>query len=164
MIYSLLYKLEEFNIFKLNWLSSIRCPTLNDSGFPGIWLYQFLIFSVNTFRKILKLRLKDQFIQKWHESTSESRQCINYRILKIIINFKKKLIDLPYNLCKIKKKCRCRNQRLPTERRCHENIQPDMRLCHNCREDIGDEYNYLLICSHARKNMSKVNFGKDHPL
>ena len=37
MIYSLLYKLYEFNIFKSNWLSSIRC-TLNDSGFLGIWL------------------------------------------------------------------------------------------------------------------------------
>ena len=81
MIYTLLYKLDEFNIFKSNWLSSIRC-TLNDSGFPGIWLAQYLPCSVSTFRNILKLRLKDQFIQKWHESISESRKCINYRIFK----------------------------------------------------------------------------------
>ena len=32
MIYSLLYSLDEFNIFKSNLLLSIRC-TLNDSGF-----------------------------------------------------------------------------------------------------------------------------------
>ena len=41
MLHTLLYKLDIFNIFKSNWLSSIRC-TLNYSGFPGIWLAQFL--------------------------------------------------------------------------------------------------------------------------
>ena len=45
MIYSLLYKFDEFNMFKSNWLSPIRC-TLNDSGFPGIWLAQSLPCSV----------------------------------------------------------------------------------------------------------------------
>ena len=54
MIYSLLYKMNEFNIFKSNWLSSIRC-TLNDSGFPGMWLAQSLPCSVSTFRNILKI-------------------------------------------------------------------------------------------------------------
>ena len=81
MIYSLLYKLDEFNNFKSNWLTLIRC-TLNDSGFPGIWLAQSLPCSVSTFRKILKLRWKDQVIQKRHESILGSRKCINYRIFK----------------------------------------------------------------------------------
>ena len=79
--------------------------TLNDSGFPGICLSQFLPCSVNNFIEI--------------------------------------------------------------ERGCHENIPPDMRLCHYCHEDIGHEYHYLLICSHfknKRKNMSEVNFGKYHLL
>ena len=100
MIYSLLYKLAEFIIFKSNWLSSIRC-TLNDSGFPGIWSDQSLPCSVNTFRNILKLRLKDQFIQKWHESISESRKCINYRILKNHCKLEKYLFDLPDTLCRL---------------------------------------------------------------
>ena len=52
MIYSLLYKLDEFHIFKSNWLSSIRC-TLNDSDFLGIWLAQSLPCSVSTFRNTL---------------------------------------------------------------------------------------------------------------
>ena len=94
MIYSLLYKLDEFNIFKSNWLSSIRC-TLNDSGFPGIWLAQSLPCSVSAFRNILKLRLKDQYIQKWHESISESRKCIDYRIFKNHFKLKKYLFELP---------------------------------------------------------------------
>ena len=102
MIYFLLYKLDEFNIFKSNWLSSIRCrPTLNDSGFPGIWLDQYLPSSVNTFRNILKLRLKDQFIQKWHESISESRKCINYRIFFNHFKLEKYLFDLPDTLCRL---------------------------------------------------------------
>ena len=120
MIYTLLYKLDEFNIFKSNWLSSIRC-TLNDSGFPGIWLAQSLPCSVSTFRNILKLRLKDQFIQKWHESISESRKCINYRIFKNHVKLEKYLVDLHDNLRKILTKFRCRNHRLPIERGCQEN-------------------------------------------
>ena len=54
MIYSFSYKLDEFDIFKSNWISTIR-STLNDSGFPGIWFVQSLPCShKNTFRKILK--------------------------------------------------------------------------------------------------------------
>ena len=111
--------------------------------------------SVSTFRNIIKLRLKDQFIQKWHESISESRKCINYRIFKNHFKLEKYLVDLPDNLRKILTKFRCRNHRLPTERGCQENIPPDMRLCHYCREDIGDKYHYILICRHfknERKN------------
>ena len=77
------------------------------------------------------------------------------------------MVDLPDSLREILTKFRCRNHRLPIERGCHENIPPDMRLCHYCCEDIGDEYHYLLIYSHFKKkekNTSKVNFGKDHPL
>ena len=97
MIYTLLYKLDEFNIFTSNWLSSIRC-TLNDSGFSGIWLAQSLPCSVSTFRNILKLRWKDQFIQKWHECISENRKCIHFRIFKNHFKLEKYLVDLPDNL------------------------------------------------------------------
>ena len=72
VIYSLLYQLDEFNNFKSNWLTLIRC-TLNYSGFPS---------SVSIFRNILKLRWKDQVIQKRHESISGSKKCMNYRIFK----------------------------------------------------------------------------------
>ena len=128
---------------------------MNDSGFPGIWLAQSLPCSVSTFRNILKLRLKDHFIQKWHESISESRICINYRIFKNHFKLEKYLVDLPDNLRKILTKFRCRNHRLPIERGCQENIPPDMRLCHYCREDIGDEYHYLLIFRHFKNERKK---------
>ena len=53
MFYSLLYKLDDLNIFKSSWLSPIKY-TLNDSGLPGICLAQSLQYSANTFRNILK--------------------------------------------------------------------------------------------------------------
>ena len=71
---------------------------------------------------MLKLRLKDHFIQKWHESIPESRKYINYRIFKNHFKLEKYLVDLPDKLCKILTKFRCRNHRLPIERGCHENI------------------------------------------
>ena len=65
------------------------------------------------------------------------------------------MVDLPDNLRKILTKFMCRNHRLPIERGCQENIPPDMRLCHYCREDIGDKYHYLLICRHFKNERKK---------
>ena len=73
------------------------------------------------------------------------------------------LVDLPDNFRKILTKFRCLNHHLPIERGSNENIPPDLRLCHYCREDIGDEYHYLLICSHfkhKRKKLVKSKFWK----
>ena len=69
----------------------------------------------------------------------------------IMFGFFPSLVDLPDNLRKILTKFGCRNHSLSIER---GNIPPDMRSCHYCREDIGEKYHYLLICSHF-KNKSK---------
>ena len=86
----------------------------------------------------------------------ERRKCINYRIFKNHFKLEKYLIDLPDNLRKILTKFRCRNHRLV----CRLNVDATktsrpMRLCHYCREDIGDEYHYLLICSHFKNERKR---------
>ena len=91
-------------------------------------IIQSLPCSVNIFRHILKLRLKDQLIQIWYGNISESR--------KKIIVFLKIILNLPDSLRNFFTKFRFRNHRLPIERGCNENIPPDMPLCHYCREDI----------------------------
>ena len=44
MIYSILYKLQDLDIFKSDWISTVR-SILNDFGFSRIWLSQTAPFS-----------------------------------------------------------------------------------------------------------------------
>ena len=60
MFYSILYKLHDLQIFKSDWISTVR-SILNDSGFSGIWLSQTIPFSADCLRHNLKIRLRDQF-------------------------------------------------------------------------------------------------------
>ena len=65
-IHSLLYTLDEKKIFKSEWVETVK-TTLNNCGFSGLWLNQSLPCSIEVFKHSVKIRLKDQFIQKWHE-------------------------------------------------------------------------------------------------
>jgi len=49
LIYSLLYKLDQLNIFKSDWIHTIK-SILNNSGFSGIWLSQSIPHSVDNLR------------------------------------------------------------------------------------------------------------------
>ena len=95
----------------------------------------------------MKLRLKDQFIQKWHENISQGGKCTVYRIIKTTFGFENYLNTLPHLLRKYLTKFRCRNHRLPIEAGVRSQILRDMRLCHFCQKGIGDEYHYLLCCA-----------------
>ena len=142
-----MYKLDELNIFKSEWLNTIK-SILNNSGFSGIWLSQAIPYSIDNFRNLIKLRLRDQFIQKWHDGISQGGKCTNYRMFKLTFRLERYLIELPDQLCKSLTRFRCRNHRLPIESGCRENIQSNMRTCQYCLKDIGDEFHYLLSCSH----------------
>ena len=117
------------------------------------WLHQ--PFSVDWLRHNIKIRLRDQLIQKWHEGISQSRKCTNYKIFKNIIGFEKNLIELPEELRKYLTKLRCRIHHLPIEIGCDENVLRDMRICQHCRKDISDEYHYLLCCPQFRHERTK---------
>ena len=69
--------------------------TLNYCGFSGFWLNQTLPCSIEAFKQSVKLRLKDQFIQKWQESISQGGKCTIYRIIKTTFGFENYLNDLP---------------------------------------------------------------------
>ena len=62
-IYSLSYTLDENKIFKSEWIQTVK-TTLNYWGFSGFWLNQTRPCSMEAFKQSVKLRLKDQLIQK----------------------------------------------------------------------------------------------------
>ena len=58
IIYSLVYILDEKNIFKSEWMQTVN-TTLNYCRFSGFWLNQTLPCSIETFKQSVKLRLKE---------------------------------------------------------------------------------------------------------
>ena len=160
MIYSLIYKLYEKDLFHSTWIRSVK-NTLDSAGFSGIWTNQSLPKSPDHFNTILKLRLHDQFIQNWSEGITKGGKCTVYRIIKNTFGFEKYLTELPVNNRILMTKFRCRNHRLPIEAGCRAQTR-DLRLCLHCN-DIGDEYHYLLCCPLFREEHKKyinVKFWK----
>ena len=161
LIYSLIYKLYEKDLFHSSWITSVK-NILDSAGFSGIWTNQSLPKSPHHFNTILKLRLHDQFIQNWNEGITKGGKCTVYRIIKNTFGFEKYLTELPVNNRILMTKFRCRNHRLPIEAGCRAQIQRDLRLCLHCN-DIGDEYHYLLCCPlfrEERKKYINVKFWK----
>ena len=130
-IYFLLYTLDEKNIFKSEWVETVK--------------------TIEVFKHSVKIRLKDQFIQKWHEIISQGGKCTVYRIIKTSFGFESYLNELPDLLRKYFTKFRCRNHRLPIEAGVRSQVLRDMRICQFCETDIGDEFYYLLCCPNFKE-------------
>ena len=127
MIYSLIYKLYEKDLFHSTWISSVK-NILDSAGFSGIWTNQFLPKSPDNLNTILKLRLHDQFIQNWNGGITKGGKCTVYRIIKntfgfCFFGFEKYLTELPVNNRIVMTKFRCRNHRLPIEAGCRAQTQ-----------------------------------------
>ena len=133
-IYSLLYTLDEKYIFRSEWIQTVKTK-LNYCGFSGFWLNQTLSFSIKSCKLSVKLRLKDQFIQKWQESILQVGKCTIYRIIKTTFDFENYLNNLPDLLRKYFTKFRCRNHRLPIEACVRSQVLRDMRVCQFCKTD-----------------------------
>ena len=137
---------------------------MNNCGFSGLWLNQSLPCSTEVFKQSVKIRLRDQFIQKRHETISQGGKCTVYRIIKTSFGFENYLNELPDLLRKYFTKFRCRNHRLPIEAGARSQVLRDMRMCQFCETDIGDEFHYLLCChtfKEERKNFIIQNITED---
>ena len=98
---------------------------------------------IEVFKQSVNIRLRDQFIQKWHETKSQGGKCTVYRIIKTSFGFENYLNELPDLLRKYFTKSRCRNRRLPIEAGARSQVLRDMRMCQFCETDICDEFHYL---------------------
>ena len=110
----------------------------------------------------MKVRLKDQFIQKWHEIISQGGKCTVYRIIKTSFGFESYLNELPDLLRKYFTKFRCRNHRFPIKAGVRSQVLRDMRICQFCETDIGDEFYYLLCCPNFKEERKHLINSKYH--
>ena len=141
--------------YKLSWLNTVR-SLLNDLGLSYMWLYGYS-YSLHYFKNLVKQRLRDQFLQAWHQSINEQNSCITYRIFKESFCFEDYLLSLPpvfrLDLCKFRLSC----HKLPIQTQRYINIPREERLCPLCDlNEIGDEFHYLFNCTNSLLNNNRI--------
>ena len=75
-MYNLLYKMYNLGIYNSPWLSFVK-STLISAGFGYVWRDQKIPRTLEYFKKVFKIRLKDQYIQTWTDDVASNAKCIN---------------------------------------------------------------------------------------
>ena len=142
----------EKNINNSVWKETVK-TTLNYCEFSGFGVNQTFPCLVEAFKQSAKLRLRDQFIQKWQESISHGGKCTIYRIIKTTFGFENYLNDPPDLLRKYFTSLDADIIACPDGFR--SQVLRDMRGCQFCKTDIGYEFYYLLCCVHFKEKRRK---------
>lgn len=131
--------------FQFKWLNCIQ-TILNNCGMNYL-LHEHLYFLPKNTSKIVKSRLNDQYFQNWHSQLQLSSKGINYNLFKSNIEFENYIHVLYGKLFFNMFKFRTSNHKFPIEKGRWENIDHADRKCNLCQKnDIGDEFHYLLVC------------------
>ena len=129
---------------------------LGSLGLSCIWSNQ--VHTIETFKRIVKQRLRDQFIQEWQSRVAENSVCSNYCLFKKKVCFTEYLTYLPSTLRQRVLEFILSNHRLPIQQRRLLGIPRDERICTVCDiGEVGDEFHYLLNCSNenVKRNRTK---------
>ena len=104
--------------------------------------------------KTIKPRLSDLYINEWRIECDPNISCYMYRIIETNFGFENYLTKILFKLKKFLIYFRTRNHRLPIEIGRRKRIPRELRICHLCRNEMGDRFHYLLACkrlSYLRK-------------
>jgi len=108
--------------------------------------------TIESFKRIVKQRLNNQFIQEWQSRVAENSVCSNYHLFKKKFCFEEYLTYLPSILRQRVLKFRLSNHRLPIQQRLSLDIPRDEGICTVCDSgEVGDEFHYLLNCPNEKE-------------
>jgi len=142
-LYSLLCKLDNVS----PWIKHLQ-TILNNCGLTWIWSSQALDINSDWLKEKIKQNYRDQFIQNWNSTISNSSKCNIYRLFKTEFRFEPYLNQLPFKLCNYLTKFRCRSTRIPVESGIFIGLERKDRLCKLCPLNVvGDEYHYIFECT-----------------
>ena len=153
LLYKIIYGMSFEQKVKSLWLNNIK-SLLCSLGFSGVWYSQSFLNS-KWLVKAINNKMKDLFLQKWNTNLEMTSNSIFYKIIKTNFRTSKYLSRLPESLCKLFLRFRTRNHRLPIEIGRWQSVPLMDRKCNKCNLDIGDEFHYLLVCSHFSQSRSK---------
>ena len=147
----LLYVLRNY---KNPWCQFVQ-SILNECGLSSVW--QENSINIPWLKSKVYNILLDQFKQSWYSDMQTSPKGLNYRLFKKPLSFEEYLLNLPANLSKKYCKFRTGNMKLPIETGRWFNIPRENRICKLCNsKDIGDEFHYLLKCTDAVIQSSRI--------
>ena len=132
------------------WINNIK-EILCTSGNSGIWeSHEFpnKIWLSNA----IKQKYIDLFLNDWYSKVNSD---VNYKIFKHTFEFENYLVILPKKFLYYLISFRTRNHRLAIETGRWSRTNRNVRKCNLCKEDIGDEYHFLLTCKKL-KGVRKV--------
>jgi len=119
------------------WLTNVK-NILNIKHWLFVWANQNTI-NLELLKRVLSIRLNDQFKQTWFSEVFASSKCSNYRIFKTELKLEDYLLTLSTSLTCSFTKHRCRHRR-PIEIGCRQNVERNSRKCTKCdSNEIGDE-------------------------
>jgi hypothetical protein len=153
--------------YKLPWLETVR-TLLNNLGLSYIWINpQNYLPSIDNFKKLVKQKLHDQFIQEWKEKVDTCNICTTYRLFKTSFCLEEYLLCLPMQLRRTFLKFRIGNNKLPVNKLRFANIARIERVCIICPlQDIGDEFHYIFKCTHpdivTQRSHYLTNYMRHH--
>ena len=143
------------------WLKFVN-EILEDTGNTYMWKEQRNITKLNINQ--VKQVIEDQSIQKISDICSRSNKGRNYLVLKEKWKMEPYFYLLGQNAVHNIFRYRSANHRLPVETGRFVNIEYRERICQECKNDIGDEYHYLLSCpkfaSERKKYLDKKHYKR----
>ena len=135
------------NSITYSWLDSVK-NILIECGLGHIWEQQYFDGSREYLLALVENALKETFTQKWKNDLNVSAKCVNYRLFKTQHEYESYLNILPTSYVKYMIDFRLCNNRLPVETGRWAGVERNERKCVLCdRNDVGDEFHYLLSCS-----------------
>ena len=133
------------------WLNDIQ-SILNDCGMNYIWMEQCRNVPKHI-AKMVKIRLLDQYLQTWNAELKVSSKGKHYALFKDNNGLENYLTKLHGASLLSMIKFRTCNHKFPVERGRWDNIEFANRKCELCpKNDIGDNFHYLLICPFFEAN------------
>ena len=133
-----------------NWVSKLKI-ILQRNGFGYVWENQSVVNKFQFIKTFVK-RLKDQYLQDWNETVTNSsklstyvqfKQCFMYECYLDVLDIRKFRFSYA--------SFRCSSHDLEIERGRYTNTERNQRLCRLCdNNSIEDEYHFLLCCNQYR--------------
>ena len=161
-MYQLLHTIHQRNPSGIPWISCVK-NILCDAGFSGIWQTQSYPNS-RWLKKAMNFKLRDIYIQKWHEELNRSSDTNLYKYVRTTFSQSNYINILPTQNCKSLLSFLTRNHRLPIELGRWQNIPYNERKCTSCNT-LGDEYHYLMECKELTSLRKKYipKYYQSHP-
>ena len=126
------------------------------------------VVNADLFKKVVEIRLKDQWITTWNANLVAKSVCSSYKIYKHIYCLEEYLVKLNKANRILLTKLRASNNKLPITVGRYNNIRREDRVCEKCNDNvIGDEYHVLLVCKNEEiarlRNKYIPRYYRDRP-